>query len=163
MPRPWRPGPTSRPRSSTPEARPGRRRASSSRTRASSPRACRWAPGSALGPADTILAALPIFHGFGLAALVNAGLLNGCRLLLVPVFTPETTADLIRKKRPTLMAGVPTLYEALIRNPALQDADLSSLRAAFSGADSLPEPVRLRFEKLVADGAGTCACSRATG
>lgn len=107
-----------------------------------------------LGSADTILAALPIFHGFGLAALVNAGLLNGCRLLLVPVFTPETTADLIRTKRPTLMAGVPTLYEALIRNPALQDADLSSLRAAFSGADSLPEPVRLRFEKLVADRGG---------
>ena len=107
-----------------------------------------------LGPDDTILAALPIFHGFGLAALVNAGLLNNCRVLLVPVFTPETTADLIRKKRPTLMAGVPTLYEALIRNPALQDADLSSLRAAFSGADSLPEPVRLGFEKLVADRGG---------
>jgi long-chain acyl-CoA synthetase len=107
-----------------------------------------------LGPADTILAALPIFHGFGLAALVNAGLLNGCRVVLVPVFTPETTADLIRKKRPTLMAGVPTLYEALTRHPALQDADLSSLRAAFSGADALPEPVRLGFEELVAQGGG---------
>ena len=107
-----------------------------------------------LGPHDTILAALPIFHGFGLAALVNAGLLSGCRLVLVPVFSPETTAELIRKKRPTLIAGVPTLYEALIRHPALQDADLSSLRAAFSGADSLPEPVRLGFEKLVADRGG---------
>jgi long-chain acyl-CoA synthetase len=107
-----------------------------------------------LGPDDTILAALPIFHGFGLAALVNAGLLSGCRLVLVPVFSPETTADLIRKKRPTLIAGVPTLYEALIRHPALQDADLSSLRAAFSGADALPEPVRLGFEKLVAERGG---------
>ena len=55
---------------------------------------------------------------------------------------------------PTLIAGVPTLYEALIRHPALQDADLSSLRAAFSGADSLPEPVRLGCEKLVAERGG---------
>jgi long-chain acyl-CoA synthetase len=107
-----------------------------------------------LGPTDTILAALPIFHGFGLAALVNAGLLNGCRVVLVPVFTPETTAEVIRKKRPTLMAGVPTLYDSLTRHPALQDADLSSLRAAFSGADALPEPVRLGFEELVAKGGG---------
>ncbi len=107
-----------------------------------------------LGPHDTILAALPIFHGFGLAALVNAGLLSGAQLVLVPVFSPETTADLLRKKRPTLIAGVPTLYEALIRHPALQKADLSSLRAAFSGADALPEPVRLGFEALVAERGG---------
>ncbi|HSK17154.1 MAG TPA: AMP-binding protein [Gaiellaceae bacterium] len=107
-----------------------------------------------LGPDDTILAALPIFHGFGLAALVNAGLLSGCRLLLVPIFSPESTAELLRKKRPTLIAGVPTLYEALTRNPALRKADLSSLRAAFSGADSLPEPVRLGFEELVAERGG---------
>jgi long-chain acyl-CoA synthetase len=108
-----------------------------------------------LGPSDTILAALPIFHGFGLAALVNAGLLSGCRLLLVPTFTPETTAELMQKKKPTLIAGVPTLYEALVRNPALKKADLSPLRAAFSGADSLPEPVRLGFEALVASRGGT--------
>ncbi|HXV57524.1 MAG TPA: AMP-binding protein [Gaiellaceae bacterium] len=107
-----------------------------------------------LGPEDTILAALPIFHGFGLAALVNAGLLSGCRLLLVPVFSPETTAELMRMKQPTLIAGVPTLYEALVRDPALRKADLSSLRAAFSGADSLPEPVRLGFEALVAERGG---------
>lgn len=107
-----------------------------------------------LGPEDTILAALPIFHGFGLAALVNAGLLSGCRLLLVPVFSPETTAELMRTKQPTLIAGVPTLYDALVRDPALRKADLSSLRAAFSGADSLPEPVRLGFESLVAERGG---------
>ncbi len=107
-----------------------------------------------MGPHDTILAALPIFHGFGLAALINAGFLSGAQLVLVPVFSPETTAELLQTKRPTLIAGVPTLYEALIRHPALQTADLSSLRGAFSGADSLPEPVRLGFEALVAERGG---------
>jgi long-chain acyl-CoA synthetase len=103
---------------------------------------------------DTILAMLPIFHGFGLGALVHAGLASGARLVLVPQFTPETVATLIKTKRPTLMAGVPTLYEALSRNPSLQRTDLSCLRAAFSGADTLTRPVKERFEQLVRERGG---------
>ena len=107
-----------------------------------------------LGPHDTIVAALPIFHGFGLAALINGGLLSGAQLVLVPVFSPEAIADVLRTKRPTLIAGVPTLYEALARDPALRRVDLSSLRAAFCGADTLPKPVRERFETLVMERGG---------
>jgi long-chain acyl-CoA synthetase len=104
---------------------------------------------------DVVLCALPIFHGFGLAALVNAPLLHGAKVVMVPQFSPKIVADLLRTKRPTLTAGPPTLYEALNRDPSLEKADLSSLRAAFSGADTLQEPVRERFEKLVADRGGT--------
>jgi long-chain acyl-CoA synthetase len=103
---------------------------------------------------DTILAMLPIFHGFGLGALVHAGLTSGARLVLVPQFSAELVAKLIRTKRPTLMAGVPTLYEALARDLSLQRTDLSCLRAAFSGADTLTRPVKERFEQLVRDGGG---------
>ena len=108
-----------------------------------------------LEESDVVLAALPIFHGFGLAALINAPLLRGAKVVLVPQFSPEIVAKLLRTKRPTLTAGPPTLYEALARDPSLAKADLSSLRAAFSGADTLQEPVRERFEKLVADRGGT--------
>jgi long-chain acyl-CoA synthetase len=104
---------------------------------------------------DVVLAALPIFHGFGLAALVNAPLLRGAKVVMVPQFSPKIVADLLRTKRPTLTAGPPTLYEALAKDPSLQRSDLSSLRAAFSGADTLPEPVRERFESLVAARGGT--------
>jgi long-chain acyl-CoA synthetase len=52
------------------------------------------------------------------------------------------------------MAGVPTLYDSLARDPALRQADLSSLRAAFSGADTLQQSVRDRFEQLVAERGG---------
>jgi long-chain acyl-CoA synthetase len=104
---------------------------------------------------DVVLAALPIFHGFGLGAQVHAPLSAGARLVLVPKFEPEELARLIRSKRPTLMAGVPTLYESLSRDPALQTADLSSLRAAVCGADTLPRSVKERFERLVAERGGT--------
>ena len=108
-----------------------------------------------IGEHDTVLAVLPIFHGFGLAALVNAPLLSGARVVMMPQFSPQIVAKLLRTKRPTLTAGPPTLYEALAGDPSLAKADLSSLRAAFSGADTLPEPVRERFERLVADRGGT--------
>ena len=107
-----------------------------------------------LSERDTVLAVLPIFHGFGLGALVHAGLASGAKLVLVPQFTPETIAKLLKTKRPTLMAGVPTLYEALARDPSLQQSDLSSLRAAFCGADTLTRPVKERFEQLVRDRGG---------
>jgi long-chain acyl-CoA synthetase len=108
-----------------------------------------------LDESDVVLAALPIFHGFGLAALVNAPLLSGAKVVMVPQFSPDIVAELLRTKRPTLTAGPPTLFESLAGDPSLARADLSSLRAAFSGADTLPEPVRDRFERLVADRGGT--------
>ena len=100
--------------------------------------------------ADSMLAALPIFHGFGLAVCINAVLMAGGRTVLVPVFDAKTVARLIRSKRPSLLVGVPTLYAALARDPALAKADLSALKACFSGADTLPRPVKERFERLVA-------------
>jgi long-chain acyl-CoA synthetase len=107
-----------------------------------------------IGPEDTILAALPIFHGFGLVALVHAGFVRGARVVMLPLFNPVDVAKVMRTKRPTMMAGVPTLYDALGRDPSLQGTDLSCLRAAFCGADSLTPPVRERFERLVSDGGG---------
>ena len=74
---------------------------------------------------DTVLAVLPIFHGFGLAALINAAFLAGARVIMVPLYSPEIVADLLRTKRPTLTAGPPTLFESLARNPSLQKSDLS--------------------------------------
>ncbi|MFO7568152.1 MAG: AMP-binding protein, partial [Smithellaceae bacterium] len=100
-----------------------------------------------LSGADSILAILPIFHGFGLGVCVNACFMGGGKSILVPIFTPETVADLIRTRKPSFLVGVPTLYDALSRNPKMQKADLSCLRATFSGADTLPRPVKERFEQ----------------
>jgi long-chain acyl-CoA synthetase len=98
---------------------------------------------------DAMLAIMPLFHGFGLGVCVNATLMAGARAILVPTFTAEAVADLIRRKRPAYVAGVPTLYAALAESPSLERADLSCLRAAFSGADTLPATVKERFEALV--------------
>lgn len=103
-----------------------------------------------LAQGHSILAILPIFHGFGLGVCVNAAFMAGGKSILVPMFSAEVVAKLLRSKRPNLLVGVPTLYEALVRDPLLAKADLSCLSATFSGADTLPRPVKERFEQLVA-------------
>ena len=98
---------------------------------------------------DSMLAILPIFHGFGLGVCINAVFMGGSKSILVPQFTPEIVAKLIKGKRPNVVVGVPTLFDALSRNPLFQKTDLSCLRATFCGADSLPKVVKERFEGVV--------------
>lgn len=102
-----------------------------------------------LSGADSILAILPIFHGFGLGVCINACFMGGGKSILVPQFTPETVADIISSQKPSFVIGVPTLFDALSRSPKMQKADLSCLRATFCGADSLPCTVKERFEEMV--------------
>jgi long-chain acyl-CoA synthetase len=102
-----------------------------------------------LAQGDAILAILPVFHGFGLGVCINAAFMGGAKSIMVPQFTPETVAKLIRSKRPNFIVGVPTLYEALNRNPLFQKTDLSCIKAAFSGADTLPRCVKDRFEEII--------------
>ncbi|MFX1376413.1 MAG: AMP-binding protein [Promethearchaeota archaeon] len=101
-----------------------------------------------LSDQDSALAILPIFHGFGLGVCINAIFMGGGKTILVPSFTPDLVADLIDTTKPTLIFGVPTLYEALSRNPKFQRTDLSFLKAAFCGADTLPRTTKEKFEKI---------------
>jgi long-chain acyl-CoA synthetase len=102
-----------------------------------------------LTDADSILAILPIFHGFGLGVCVNACFMGGGKTILVPQFTPETVAQIISSKKPSFVIGVPTLFDALSRHPKMRKTDLGCLRATFCGADSLPRTVKDRFEEMV--------------
>jgi long-chain acyl-CoA synthetase len=108
-----------------------------------------------IGPGDSMLAILPLFHGFGLGVCVNAFFMGGGKVILVPQFSAREVARLIRARRPSYLVGVPTLFEALTREPALRGADLSCLKGAFCGADRLPRPVKERFEALVRAGGGS--------
>jgi len=108
----------------------------------------------ALAEGDSILAALPIFHGFGLGVCVNAAFMAGGKSILVPQFSAEIVARHLRRDRPNVLVGVPTVFEALTRDRSLAKIDLSFLKACYCGADTLPREVKERFEKLVADGGG---------
>ncbi len=102
-------------------------------------------------PGDKMLAAMPLFHGFGLGVCIHTMLANGGRCILVPRFTAKSYSKLIVKKKCNFIAGVPTLYEALLRLPNMEKADLSSLKGVFSGGDSLSVELKKKFDKFLYD------------
>ena len=102
-------------------------------------------------PGDKMLAAMPIFHGFGLGVCIHTMLTQGGRCILVPRFTPQSYAKDLVKHRCNFIAGVPTLYEALLRLPDMDGADLSCLKGVFSGGDSLSIELKKKFDKFLYD------------
>lgn len=120
---------------------------------------------------DKMLAAMPIFHGFGLGVCIHSMLANGGRCILVPRFTPKSYSKLITKYKCNFIAGVPTLFEALLRLPTMDGADLSCLKGVFSGGDSLSIELKKKMDKFLYDhnarvqireGYGTTECVTAS-
>lgn len=104
-----------------------------------------------LNEGELMMAVMPIFHGFGLCACVHLPFCIGITSVLVPRFTPDSYSKLIVKMRPAYIAGVPTLYEHMIRSKWLQNADLSCLKGIFCGGDTLPIEAKERMDKFLAD------------
>ena len=102
-------------------------------------------------PGDKMLAAMPLFHGFGLGVCIHSMLGNGGRCILIPRFTAKSYAKQIVKYKCNFIAGVPTLYEALLRLPSMEGKDLSSLKGVFSGGDSLSIELKKKFDKFLYD------------
>ena len=120
---------------------------------------------------DKMLAAMPLFHGFGLGVCIHTMLSQGGRCILIPRFTAEDYAKKVVKCKCNFIAGVPTLYEALLRLPYMKNADLSSLKGVFSGGDSLSVELKKKFDKFLYDhnskvqireGFGTTECVTAS-
>ena len=122
-------------------------------------------------PGDKMLAIMPMFHGFGLGVSIHSMLVNGGRCILIPRFTPQTYAQLLAKYQPNFIAGVPTLYEALLRIEGLEKLNLACLKGVFSGGDSLSVELKKRFDAFlkahgatieVREGYGTTECVTAS-
>ena len=90
-----------------------------------------------LNPNDTILSIMPIFHGFGFAVGINDALSCGAKVVLIPVFKAREFDKLIKKYNPSILIGVPTLFEALLGNKGMNKVKLSNLKYVISGGDSL--------------------------
>lgn len=122
-------------------------------------------------PGDKMLAAMPLFHGFGLGVCIHTMLSQGGRCILVPRFTPKSYGKVLVKNRCNFIAGVPTLYEALLRLKKMESADLSCLKGVFSGGDSLSIELKKKCDAFLYDhksvvqireGYGTTECVTAS-
>ena len=98
------------------------------------------------GPDDIIFGGLPLFHSFGQTVGMNAAVLAGATMTLIPRFEPTKALEILERDKVTIMLGVPTMYVALLQHPDKADYDLSSLRICASGGASLPVEVLRGFE-----------------
>ncbi|GAC1442905.1 MAG: long-chain-fatty-acid--CoA ligase [Chloroflexota bacterium] len=97
---------------------------------------------------ETILAALPFFHVYGVTLVMHAGLLLGANTILIPRPIVADMFEAIRKYRPTIFPGVPTLYVAIINDSRAKDVDLSSIETCVCGGAPLPLELKREFERL---------------
>ena len=91
---------------------------------------------------DSVLTIMPIFHGFGIGVCVHTELISGMNVILVPLFKPKDFAKLIKKNKPAFLAGVPTMYEALINSKEKSKRYLKGIVNVICGGDVLNETLR---------------------
>ena len=102
-----------------------------------------------LGEGNTMLAEMPMFHGFGLCTCVHLPVCIGLKIVLMPTFTLDSLCRTIVKKKVNFIAGVPTMYEKMIDNKYLVKADLSFLKGIFCGGDSMSVESKTRVDEFL--------------
>ncbi|NLB61236.1 MAG: long-chain fatty acid--CoA ligase [Clostridiales bacterium] len=100
-------------------------------------------------PGNSMLAVMPIFHGFGLGISIHTVLAHGCKAILLPRLVLAEYAKALKRKKPNYIAGVPTLFEALLRLDGMKNADLSCLRGVFSGGDTLSAELKKKVDTFL--------------
>ncbi len=115
---------------------------------------------------DRVVAALPMFHVFCLTVALNAPLMNGGTVLVMPKFSPTTFFQLVEEKRATIFAGVPTMYNFLLQSNKGAKEKVKTLRLCISGGASMPVALLKEFERqfgvVVAEGYGLSEASPVT-
>jgi len=101
---------------------------------------------SEIAAGDVVFGGLPLFHSFGQTVSMNASLMVGACLTLVPRFDPGQALETIQRDRVTHFYGVPTMYGALLHHPERESFDTSSLRTCITGGASMPVEVLHGFE-----------------
>lgn len=103
-----------------------------------------------------MLAALPMFHGYGLCMGIHILLSNGGVSTLMPKFSVKDTVKYINKNQINFMIGVPALYESLLRNEKFINSNLNNLITCWVGGDFVSKSLLTRFNKLMQEKGSKC-------
>lgn len=93
-------------------------------------------------PGNSILSALPIFHGFGLCVSVHVPLTLGLKCIVIPKIDVKKLNETVKKKKPNLLPAIPTMLKAMTNNKSLGPNSLESVKVILSGGDYLSDDLR---------------------
>lgn len=100
-----------------------------------------------LGEDAVALGALPLFHSFGQTCGLNATILAGGILTLIPRFEPGKALEIIQRDKVNVFEGVPTMFGAMLHHPDADSFDTSTLKVCASGGSAMPVEVMKAFEE----------------
>jgi long-chain acyl-CoA synthetase len=106
-----------------------------------------WLPDVVEGR-ERFLCVVPFFHSYGLTACLNVPVSIGAALILKPQFQILDVLQTIRRYRPTIFPGSPSMYVAINSFPGVRNYGIQSINACISGSAPLPVEVQESFEKL---------------
>ncbi|USK71070.1 fatty acid--CoA ligase family protein [Peribacillus asahii] len=119
-----------------------------------------------IGANDRVITTLPMFHVFSLTVTLNAPLISGGTLLIVPQFSPKEIFRLSQEYEATVFAGVPTMYNFLYQYPEGTAAHVQSVKRWISGGSPMPVALLTSFERkfhvTVSEGYGLSEASPVT-
>ncbi|WP_163971989.1 fatty acid--CoA ligase family protein [Oceanobacillus halotolerans] len=120
----------------------------------------------AINGEDRVIAALPMFHVFCLTVALNAPLMNGGTILIMPKFSPQDVFHITKEQQATVFAGVPTMYNYLLQAAQKEQVDLAGIRLCISGGAAMPVALLKGFEEAfdvqVSEGYGLSEASPVT-
>lgn len=96
---------------------------------------------------DVVMGCLPLFHCFGLTCGLNASVLSGSCLTLIPRFDASKALEVVGRDKVTVFEGVPTMYAGMLHAEGSDSYDMSSLRTCISGGSAMPVEVMKKFEE----------------
>ncbi|WP_173916995.1 fatty acid--CoA ligase family protein [Halobacillus sp. Marseille-Q1614] len=115
---------------------------------------------------DRIIATLPMFHVFCLTVALNAPVMNGGTVLIVPKFSPDEVFSVAGEHKATFFAGVPTMYNYLLQTGREKVDTFKDMRICVSGGSSLPVTLLYDFENMfnvrISEGYGLSEASPVT-
>ncbi|MFM8876069.1 MAG: alpha/beta fold hydrolase [Anaerolineae bacterium] len=106
-----------------------------------------WLPGAAEGR-ERFLCVVPFFHSYGMTAALNVPVSLGSALILKPQFKTLDVLKTIKKYKPSIFPGSPSMYVAINNFPRVRKYGIGSIKACISGSSPLPVEVQEAFEKL---------------
>lgn len=88
---------------------------------------------------EIVLGILPTFHAFGLGVTIYGPLAMGFEVVLIPKFNIKEFPKMLSKYKPTIIPGVPTLFEAMLKAKKMNKNNISQIKFLISGGDDLSD------------------------
>ena len=88
---------------------------------------------------EIVLGILPTFHAFGLGVTIYGPLAMGFEVVLIPKFNIKEFPKMLSKYKPTIIPGVPTLFEAMLKSKKMNKNNISQIKFLISGGDDLSD------------------------